>query len=68
MIAGFDWKAGDEAVMAEQDYGAMLDMFELQARRYGMVNRRVSLPLDPKSDDEIVVALREARSRRAPGC
>ena len=40
MIAGFDWKAGDEAVMAEQDYGAMLDMFELQARRHGMVNRR----------------------------
>ena len=54
VIAGFDWKAGDEAVMAEQDYGAMLSMFELQAKRYGMVNRRVSLPLDPKSDDEIV--------------
>lgn len=54
VIAGFDWKAGDEAVMAEQDYGAMLDMFDLQARRYGMVNRRVSLPIDPKSDDEIV--------------
>ncbi len=54
VIAGFDWKAGDEAVMAEQDYGAMLEMFDLQARRYSMVNRRVSLPLDPKSDDEIV--------------
>lgn len=54
VIAGFDWKPGDEAVMAEQDYGAMLDMFDLQARRYGMVNRRVSLPLDPGSDEEIV--------------
>ena len=54
VIAGLDWKAGDEAVMAEQDYGAMLDMFELQARRHGIVNRRVSLPLDPQSDDEIV--------------
>ncbi len=54
VIAGFDWKPGDEAVMADQDYGAMLDMFELQARRYGMVNRRVSLPLDPQSDEEIV--------------
>ncbi|MEO8359594.1 MAG: aminotransferase class V-fold PLP-dependent enzyme [Vicinamibacteria bacterium] len=54
VIAGFDWKPGDEAVMAEQDYGAMLDMFDLQARRYGTVNRRVLLPLDPKSDDEIV--------------
>ena len=54
VIAGFDWKPGDEAVMGEQDYGAMLDMFALQARRYGMVNRVISIPNDPKSDDEIV--------------
>ena len=27
VIAGFDWKPGDEAVMADQDYGSMLDMF-----------------------------------------
>lgn len=54
VIAGHDWKAGDEAVMAAQDYGAMLDQFALQARRYGMVNRIVSLPNHPRSDDEIV--------------
>ena len=54
VIAGFDWKPGDEAVMAAQDYGAMLDQFKLQARRYGMVNRVVSLPMNPRSDDEIV--------------
>jgi selenocysteine lyase/cysteine desulfurase len=54
VIAGFDWKPGDEAVMAEQDYGAMLDMFKLQARRYGIVNRVVSLPINPRSDDELV--------------
>jgi selenocysteine lyase/cysteine desulfurase len=45
---------GDEAVMAAQDYGAMLDMFRLQARRHGVVNRVVSLPADPRGDDEIV--------------
>jgi selenocysteine lyase/cysteine desulfurase len=54
VIAGYDWKPGDEAIMAAQDYGAMLDMFKLQARRYGVVNRVLSLPADPKSDDEIV--------------
>jgi selenocysteine lyase/cysteine desulfurase len=54
VIAGLDWKAGDEAVMAAQDYGAMLDMFTLQARRYGIVNRVVSLPIDPQSDEELV--------------
>ena len=54
VIAGYDWKPGDEAVMAVQDYGAMLDQFALQAKRYGMVNRIVSLPNDPHSDDELV--------------
>ena len=54
VIAGYDWKPGDEAVMAEQDYGAMLDMFKLQAKRHGIVNRIVSLPIEPESDDVIV--------------
>ena len=54
VIAGYDWKPGDEAVMAFQDYGAMLDMFKLQARRHGMVNRVVSVPADPRSDEEVV--------------
>jgi len=54
IIGGIHWQAGDEAVMAEQDYGAMLDMFELQAQRHGVVNRRVSLPNHPRSDSEIV--------------
>ena len=54
VIAGYDWKPGDESVMAVQDYGAMQDMFRLQAKRYGMVPKTVSLPVDPQSDDEIV--------------
>ncbi|RYC68579.1 aminotransferase class V-fold PLP-dependent enzyme [Spirosoma sordidisoli] len=54
VISGLTWKAGDEVVMAQQDYGAMLDMFRQQARRYGTVNRLVSLPNHPQSDDEIV--------------
>jgi len=54
IIGGIHWKEGDEAVMAEQDYGAMLDMFELQAQRHGIVNKRVSLPNHPTSDAEIV--------------
>ncbi len=54
VIAGFDWASGDEAVMANQDYGAMIDMFKLQARRHGMVNRLVDIPMDPKSDAEVV--------------
>jgi len=59
VIAGFDWTSGDEAVMANQDYGAMLDMFKLQARRRGMTNRYVDIPMDPKSDARGRAGLRQ---------
>jgi selenocysteine lyase/cysteine desulfurase len=54
VIMGIDWKSGDEAIMAEQDYGAMLDMFKQTAKRYGMVNKILSVPIDPQTDEEIV--------------
>ena len=54
VIGGMDWKPGDEAVMAEQDYGAMLEMFKQVAKKYGVVNKIVSVPNHPASDDEIV--------------
>ncbi len=54
IIGGIHWEPGDEAVMAEQDYGAMLNMFKLQAKRYGVVNKVISVPNHPKSDEEIV--------------
>lgn len=54
IISGMEWKAGDEAVMANQDYGAMLDMFEQVSKRYGMVNKLIDVPNHPKSDEEIV--------------
>ncbi len=54
VISGMDWKAGDEALMADQDYGAMLDMFTQVSKRYGMTNKIISIPKHPKSDEEIV--------------
>ena len=54
IIGGLDWQAGDEAVMAEQDYGAMLNHFKLIERRFGTVNRLVSVPNHPGNDQEIV--------------
>ena len=53
-IGGLDGKAGDEAVMAEQDYGAMRDMFTQVSKRYGVINKVVSVPNHPESDEEIV--------------
>lgn len=54
IIGGLNWQAGEEAVMAEQDYGAMLDMFSQVSKRYGIVNKIISLPLNPKNDEEII--------------
>lgn len=54
IIGGTHWQAGDEAVMAEQDYGAMLDMFKLVAKRHGVINKVISIPNHPASDEEIV--------------
>lgn len=60
IIGGLDWKPGDEAVMANQDYGAMLDMFRQVAERYGIVNKRVDVPMNPASDEEIVSVYEKA--------
>ena len=54
IIGGFPWQAGDEAIMAEQDYGSMLEMFKQSAKRFGIVNKVLSIPNHPQSDDEIV--------------
>jgi selenocysteine lyase/cysteine desulfurase len=54
VIAGVDWQAGDEVVFAQQDYGAMKDMFVLQGRRHGVVTKVVDIPMDPATDDELV--------------
>lgn len=54
IISGYPWKSGDEAIFAQQDYGAMIDMFKQVAKRYGVMNKMVSVPNIPKSDEEIV--------------
>ena len=54
IIGGQDWNNGDEVVMAQQDYGAMLDMFGQISKRFGIINKVISIPNHPTSDEEIV--------------
>lgn len=54
IIGGMHWEPGDEAIMAEQDYGTMVAHFEFVARRFGVVNRLVSVPNHPRDDQELV--------------
>ena len=60
IISGFPWEPGDEAVYAAQDYGAMQMQFEQVARRRGIVNKKVNVPLHPETDEEIVRVYEEA--------
>ena len=60
VVSGFEWQKGDEAVMAIQDYGSMLDMFEQVKNRYGIVNVKVSVPNHPANDEEIVAIYENA--------
>jgi selenocysteine lyase/cysteine desulfurase len=64
IIGGLDWKPGDEAITAEQDYPAMLDMFKQVSKRYGVINKVVSVPNHPQTDDEIVNLYASAISDR----
>ena len=54
IIVGFGWKDGDEAIVAEQDYPAMLDMFSQVSKRHKIVVKYDSVPNHPASDEDIV--------------
>lgn len=54
VISGIKWQAGDEAIMARQDYGAMLHQFRLMEERHGIKRKIIDLPHHPQSDAELV--------------
>ena len=54
IISGFPWMKDDEAIYADQDYGSMKQMFKQVSKRHGVVNKVISIPNHPKSDEEIV--------------
>ncbi len=60
VISGYPWKAGDEAIFSNQDYGSMQTMFDLAAKRWGIKTVKIDIPLHPESDEEIVEIYRKA--------
>lgn len=60
VIAGKHWEKGDETIMAEQDYGSIIEMLKHVGNRYGVTNKMISLPNHPKSDEEIVALYENA--------
>jgi selenocysteine lyase/cysteine desulfurase len=60
VINGIHWQAGDEAIMAEQDYGSIVNQFKLMEQRFGIVTKVLSVPNHPASDDELIDLYRKA--------
>ncbi|MEN2282058.1 aminotransferase class V-fold PLP-dependent enzyme [Algoriphagus sp. SE2] len=60
IISGYPWNKGDEAIVSNQDYGSLLNMFELAERRYGIKVKKIDIPMHPKNDEEIVSVYEQA--------
>lgn len=60
VISGYPWKAGDEAIFSNQDYGSMQTMFDLASKRWGIKTVKIDIPLHPENDEEIVEIYRKA--------
>jgi selenocysteine lyase/cysteine desulfurase len=60
VISGYPWKAGDEAIFSNQDYGSMQTMFDLASKRWGIKTVKIDIPLHPENDEEIVEIYRNA--------
>jgi isopenicillin-N epimerase len=55
-LHGLDWRAGDEILASDQEYGAIDNALHHAARRHGVVVRRAAIPVPPSSPEEIVAA------------
>ncbi|MFM6982772.1 MAG: aminotransferase class V-fold PLP-dependent enzyme [Chitinophagaceae bacterium] len=60
IISGYPWQKEDNAIMARQEYGSMLDMFKQMNRRFGVIYNLIDLPLHPESDETIVAMYEKA--------
>lgn len=64
VIQGMDLAKGDEIVYSDQDYGSMVEALKQKQERFGIVLKQVAIPLDPKSDQEIVSAFEKVITPR----
>ena len=60
IIGGYPWNPGDQAIMALQDYGAMLNMFKQAEQRHNIVCKTLSIPNHPVSDADLVTLYEQA--------
>ncbi|GLU53500.1 aminotransferase class V-fold PLP-dependent enzyme [Dyadobacter frigoris] len=60
IVNGLDLKAGDEIILWDQNHPSNGVAWEERAKRYGFKVKKVSMPENPKSVEELVKPFREA--------
>lgn len=64
VILGIDWKPGDEILASDHEYGAINNILDYAARRFGVIINRAPIPRPPADNDEILGAFRSAFTDR----
>ena len=65
LLQGYAWRAGDEVVLAEHDYDSVIETLEMVAARHALALTRLTLPLEPDSDEQIVARYEAALTPRS---
>lgn len=61
---GVDMKPGDEVLMTDQEHPGGEHPWDLKAKRYGVVIKKVKLPLPPKNTGEVLTLFNDAITPR----
>lgn len=64
IVNGFDWKAGDEVLLWDENHESNLLSWEHRAKRHGFVVKKVTLPASPASPEEILQVFQKAMTPR----
>ena len=56
IISGFPWKAGDEVIIGDHDYGSMVEAFHQAAKRFQITIKIAKVPEKPANVQEIIDA------------
>lgn len=64
LIQGYPFGASDAVLLAEHDYDSVIDTLEMVAARRQLALTRITLPLDPDSDEQIVAIYEQAITPR----
>ncbi|HAT32121.1 MAG TPA: aminotransferase [Janthinobacterium sp.] len=64
LIQGYPFEAGDEVLLAGHDYDSVVDTLEMVRQRKSITLARVTIPLAPDSDEQLVGIYEQAITSR----